>query len=75
MIFTNEEKAIKELHCYMYCMEQSAQEFRKENFTESALYLENAARSLKELERMKKSEDESNHIVNIFVIGRNHDSK
>lgn len=74
-MFVDKQKALKELQCYMYCMEQSAQEFRKENFTESALYLENAARSLKELERMKKSEDESNHIVNIFVIGRNHDSK
>lgn len=75
MRFENEEKAIKELHCYMYCLYESLENFKNKNYGHAAVYLENAARSLWELEELKKSEDESNHIVNIFVIGRNHDSK
>ena len=73
MKFENEEKAIKELHCYMYCLDKHVREFEKENFIAAAVYLENAARSLKELERMKTVENQPNHIVTFFATIRNND--
>lgn len=70
MKYKNEEKAVKELDCYMYCLYQSLEHFKKDEFAEASVYLENAARSLKELERLKVDENESNHVINIFVVSR-----
>lgn len=50
MKLTNEEKAQRELDCFMYCMYQALEEFKHKNYKYSAVYLENAARSLRELE-------------------------
>ena len=73
MKLTNEEKAQRELDCFMYCMYQALYEFKKKNYKYSAVYLENAARSLRELEELKVVGNQSNHIVNVFVIGRHND--
>ena len=73
MKFTNEEKAVKELHCYMYCLYESLENFKNKNYGHAAVYLENAARSLRELERMKTVENQPNHIVTFFATIRNHD--
>jgi len=75
MKFVNEKKAVEELECYMYCLQQSFEQFRKKKYVESAFYLENAARSLKELERLKSDEIESGHIVNIIVNSRYYDDR
>ena len=53
MKLTNEEKAQRELDCFMYCMYQALEEFKHKNYKYSAVYLENAARSLRELEELK----------------------
>ena len=72
MKFTNEERAVKELHCYMYCLDKHVREFEKENFIAAAVYLENAARSLKALEELR-AKDETNITITLFVNGRGND--
>lgn len=73
MSFIDEANARKELECYMYCLYQSLECFKNKQYGYAAVYLENAARSLKALEELKESENQPNHIVNIFVIGRDND--
>lgn len=73
MKFTNQREAKRELDCYMHCLYESLKFFNKKEYENAALYLENAARSLKELERLKVDENKSDHIVNVFVVGRYHD--
>lgn len=72
MRFENEEKAIKELHCYMYCLYESLENFKNKNYGHAAVYLENAARSLKALEELR-AKDETNITITLFVNGRGND--
>ena len=73
MKLTNEEKAQRELDCFMYCMYQALYEFKKKNYKYSAVYLENAARSLRELGELKVDENQSINVINVRVISRNYD--
>ena len=73
MSFIDEANARKELDCYMYCLYQSLECFKNKQYGYAAVYLENAARSLKELERMKTVENQPNHIVTFFATIRNND--
>ena len=71
-MFVDVKAAIKEIECYGYCLSEAARHFEEENYKFAALYLENAARSLKELERLKEEKPHGQvlligHIVN----GRN----
>jgi len=71
----NKERRQRELDCFMYCLYSSLDNFKNKEYGHAAVYLENAARSLKELERMKRSEAKSNHSVTFFATIRNHDRK
>ena len=43
----------RELDCFMYCLYQSLNNFKNKKYGHAAVYLENAARSLRELEELK----------------------
>lgn len=73
MKLTNEEKAQRELDCFMYCMYQALYEFKKKNYKNSAVYLENATRSLRELEELKESENQSDDVVTFIATIRSND--
>ena len=73
MKFSNQLEAEKELDCYMYCLYESLKFFNKKEYENAALYLENAARSLRVLEELKVVENQSDHIVNVFAISRHND--
>ena len=53
-MFVDVKAAMKEIDCYGYCLSEASRHFDEENYTFAAIYLENAARSLKELERLKE---------------------
>ena len=63
----------RELDCIMYCLYQSLNNFKNKKYGHAAVYLENAARSLRELERMKVDENQSINVINVRVISRNYD--
>lgn len=72
MKFTNEEKAVREIKCYGYCLRQACTYFENNNYLEASFYLENAARSLRELDKLKAGEgDEAVVIVGIIGHGGN----
>ena len=50
----------RELDCFMYCLYQALEEFKLKNYKYSAVYLENAARSLKVLEETKQLKEVKN---------------
>ncbi|WP_373894418.1 hypothetical protein [Virgibacillus sp. CBA3643] len=49
----DQEKAEREVDCYDYCLGLATEKLKQEEFGEASAYLDNASRSLKELERMK----------------------
>jgi len=73
MKFSNQLEAEKELDCYMYCLYESLKFFNKKEYENAALYLENAARSLRVLEELKVVENQSINVINVRVISRNYD--
>ncbi|MDC3414302.1 hypothetical protein [Terrihalobacillus insolitus] len=50
---TDQNRAQKELDCYEYCMDNTDRLFESSDYRGAAAYLENAARSLRELARMQ----------------------
>lgn len=60
MIFkvSNQEQAQKELDCFFYLLNGAKQAAKENEFGTSVAYLENAIRSLEELQAMKKEEKE-----------------
>lgn len=49
----DQELAIKEVNCALYCSKIATIHFNNGNYAEALTYLENAARSVKELETLK----------------------
>ena len=60
MIFkvSDQEQAKKELNCFLYLLDGAKQAAKENEFGTSVAYLENAIRSLEELQAMKKEEKE-----------------
>ncbi|WP_337970217.1 hypothetical protein [Virgibacillus salexigens] len=54
-------KAKKEIDCYNYCANNAVRKLNNEKFGEAAAYLENAIRSLHELEKMQVSKENADH--------------
>lgn len=74
-------KADQEFDCMIYCLSKSVDGIDKEDYTKAASYMENALRSLKELQRLnlRKQQHEVNkrivadfskRNVKIFIIER-----
>lgn len=49
----DQEQAIKEINCAVYCSKVANVHFNNGNYAEALTYLENANRSLKELDKLK----------------------
>lgn len=62
MFGKNNKKAEAEIGCFNYCLKESMKHFRKGDFKGASVYLDNADRSLKELEKLK---EESNGQVRL----------
>lgn len=73
MSFIDGANARKELECYMYCLYQSLEHFKNKQYGYAAVYLENAARSLKALEELKVNENQSDHVVTFIATIRSND--
>lgn len=74
-MFTNLEKARAEVSCYTYCVRQVGKCIDRKDYTSASVYMENAARSLRELDKLKVGE-ENETVVLIGTIGfgrNNHD--
>ncbi|WP_029265761.1 hypothetical protein [Virgibacillus alimentarius] len=56
MTFLNKDlkRATDEANCYTYCLNGALVHISNEEYGKAALYLDNASRSLRELERMRK---------------------
>ena len=71
-MFSDMERAISEIRCYTHCMKESSNFFQKNDYMGAAIYLENAARSLKVLDELKKEGQNGQvRLVGYVLNGRN----
>lgn len=61
---SDHEKAIKELDCYNYCMTMAIEYVAINRFDKASAFHNNAARSLQELEKLKKAKNQADLILN-----------
>lgn len=76
MRFKNEDEAVREIKCYGHCINHAIKHFDNGNYLDASIYLENAARSLKELDKLKVSENNETVILFGHVLSsRNNHNK
>lgn len=61
-------RAQREMDCYNYCIDQSERHMQEDDYSKAAIYLENAARSARELEQMQESKRKLDEWVRIERI-------
>ena len=62
------EQEEKELDCFMHCMAESLVHMKKDENNHAAAYLENAARSLRAIDQIRK-EQKHEKSTKVFLIG------
>ncbi|WP_099157301.1 hypothetical protein [Virgibacillus ndiopensis] len=66
----NQKQVVDESRCYEYCSKQAKAQFDKSNYSKAFVYLENARRSLIQLEGSKKPEEQESskfHVIKIYA--------
>lgn len=71
MKFKDNDKAIEEIECYMTCLKIAVDRFEDGRYLDAYLFLENAARSAKELHRLQVRENETVVLFGTVLNGRN----
>lgn len=53
-----EEQFKEEVDCHNYCMKEAEKRMKKNDFIGAAVFLENATRSLKEMDKLQKQKQD-----------------
>lgn len=65
----HEDEALREIACHGHCLISSRKHFLNNDFEKAAIYLDNAARSLRQLDKLKRTRIEVDaHIFKIEQI-------